>query len=313
VSSSGTGAAPNRAVIVDPGSPSGMRLADAPEPSVGSRQVLVAVQHASLNRGDLNDARSGRLPPGAVLGSDAAGCVLRPAADGDGPPAGARVVGLVRGAFAQRIAVDLDALAELPQDVDLAHAAALPVAGLAALQALRESRVVARQRVLVTGAAGGVGRFAVQIAAHAGAHVIACVGSVSRGEGLRRSGADEVVTGLDQIDEPVDVVLENVGGSQLVQAWSLLAPGGTLESIGWSSGEPAIFSPYSTIGPGKTLRSFLIAGPPGPDLTTLGQLLADGIVTVEIGWRGPVQQIHEAADALRDRRINGKAVLDMWA
>jgi NADPH:quinone reductase len=300
-------------VLVDPGEPSGMRLADAPEPSVGSQQVLVAVQHASLNRGDLNDARSGRLPPGAILGSDAAGVVLRPAANGDGPPAGARVVGLVRGAFARRIAVDLDALAELPPAVDVAHAAGLPVAGLAALQALRESRLVARQRVLVTGASGGVGRFAVQIAAHAGAHVIACIGSPSRGDGLKRSGADEVVTDLDEIDRPVDVVLEHVGGSQLVQAWSLLAPGGTLESIGWSSGEPAIFPPYSTVGSGKKLRSFLITGPPGRDLSTLAQLLADGILTVEIGWRGPMQQIHPAADALRDRLVNGKAVLDVWA
>jgi NADPH:quinone reductase-like Zn-dependent oxidoreductase len=195
--------------------------------------------------------------------------------------------------------------------VDPAQAATLPVAGLAALQALRASRVSAGQRVLITGASGGVGRFAVQLAAHAGAHVIASVGSPSRGKGLHRAGADEVVTGLDQIHDPVDVVLENVGGPQLVEAWKLLAPGGTLQSIGWSSGEPAVFPSYSTIGPSKTLSAFLIGGQLAPDLIKLVQLLADGTLSGEIGWRGSWHGIDEAAAALRARHVEGKAVLDI--
>jgi NADPH2:quinone reductase len=165
--------------------------------------------------------------------------------------------------------------------------------------------------VLVTGASGGVGRFAVQLAANGGAWVIASVGSVGRSRDLAKLGADEVMVGLDGIDRPVDLVLDNVGGPQMVAAWNLLAPGGSLQSIGWTSGQPAVFAPYSTIGPPRSLRSFLIGGEVGADLATLVQLLADGGLTVEIGWRGPWEQVAQAAEALVGRRVHGKAVLDL--
>jgi len=191
-----------------------------------------------------------------ALGSDAAGVVVRAAAEGGGPAVGTRVVALTSGAFAERVAVDVSALAEVPQSVDLAEAAALPVAGIAALQALRAGGLAQGKRVLVTGASGGVGRFAVQLAAHAGAYVIASVGSLARGQDLAKAGADEVVVGLEGVHQPVDLVLDNVGGPQMVAAWELLAPGGSLQSIGWTSGEPAVFQPYSTVGPPKSLASF---------------------------------------------------------
>jgi NADPH:quinone reductase-like Zn-dependent oxidoreductase len=299
-----------RAIVVDPSAPAALRLADLPEPVAGPSQVLVEVHHASLNHGDLNDARSGRVAPGEVLGSDAAGVVVRAAADGGGPAAGTRVVALAPGAFAQRIAVEAAAMAEVPPSVDLAQAAALPVAGVAALRALRAAGAVLGKRVLVTGASGGVGRFAVQLAALAGAHVIASVGSAARGEGLAKAGADEVVVGLDGVDRPVDLVLDNVGGPQLVTAWELLAPGGSVQSIGWASGEPAVFPPYSTIGPPKSLTSFLNAGQVGAELATLVQLVAAGRLAVEIGWRGPWEQATQAAEALLGRRVNGKAILE---
>jgi NADPH2:quinone reductase len=300
-----------RALIADPSAPSALRLATVPEPVPGPGQVLVEVRHASLNHGDLNDARSGRVPPGGVLGSDVAGVVELAAAGGGGPAEGARVVALARGAFAEYSAVDLGALAEVPPSVDLAAAAALPVAGVAALRALRAAGVVVGRRVLVTGASGGVGRFAVQLAAKAGARVIASVGSADRGEGLAEAGADQVVVGLDGIDQPVDVVLDNVGGPTLVAAWELLAPDGSLQSIGWSSGEPAVFPPYSTIGPPKSLSSFLIDADPGGELATLLDLVAAGDLAVEIGWRGPLERAAEAAERLLGRRVRDKAILDV--
>jgi NADPH:quinone reductase-like Zn-dependent oxidoreductase len=81
-----------RALIVDPSAPERLRLTEAPEPMAGSSQVLLDVHHVSLNYGDLNDVRSGRVPQGAVLGSDAAGVVAQSAADGSGPGVGTRVV-----------------------------------------------------------------------------------------------------------------------------------------------------------------------------------------------------------------------------
>jgi NADPH:quinone reductase-like Zn-dependent oxidoreductase len=300
-----------RAIVVDPQARLGCSFADLAEPSLSDGQVLVAVTHASLNRGDLNDARSGRLAPGAVLGSDVAGTIVEMLPDGSRPAVGSRVVALAAGAFAQRCAVDATALAPLPPTVDPAQAAALPVAGLAALQALRAAGLAPGKRVLVTGASGGVGHFAVQIAAHAGAQVIASVGSPRRGDDLTGAGASEIVIGLDGIDEPLDIVLDSVGGPTLTGAWDLLAPGGSLQSIGWSSSEPATFRPYATVGPPKSLTSFLIGAPVGDDLATLVTLLSTGHLTVDVGWRGSWTDLDQAADAMLGRRLRGKAVFEI--
>jgi NADPH:quinone reductase-like Zn-dependent oxidoreductase len=224
---------------------------------------------------------------------------------------GARVVALARGAFAHRIAVDVEDIAEVPDSAGLDDAAALPVAGLAALQALRAGGLASGRRVLITGASGGVGRFAVVIAALAGAHVIASVGSCTRSAGLAEAGAAEVIVGLDELSEPVDLVIDNVGGPQLVDAWQRLAVGGSLQSVGWTSGEPAVFAPYSTIGPPRTLASFLIQAPVGDDLAELVGLVADGRLRPEIGWRGGLDRYAEAVHEIRARRVNGKAVLDL--
>jgi len=248
-----------------------------------------------------------------VLGSDVAGVVTQAAGNGTGPRVGTRVVALANGGFAQRIAVDADSVAAVPPTVDLSHAAALPVAGLAALRALRACGSVLAKRVLITGASGGVGSYAVQLASSAGAHVIASVGSAARGRGLREDDAADVVIGLNGIDQPVDAILDTVGGPQMVEAWGLLAPGGSLQSIGWTSGQPAVFPAYATIGPAKTLSSYLTYGPVGADLRTLVDLLAAGDLVVKVGWRSGWDQVSEAVSQMRDRKVNGKAVLDVPA
>jgi NADPH:quinone reductase-like Zn-dependent oxidoreductase len=302
-----------RAVVADPDAPGGLRVAEVDPPRPSGRQVVVEAHHVSLNRGDLNDVRSGRVPPGDVVGSDVAGVVLRAARGGDGPEVGTRVVALTPGAFARRVVVDVDDLAEVPDGVDLAEAAALPVAGVAAIQALRAGGLetpVKGARVLVTGATGGVGRFAVQLAAYGGAHVIAVVGDASRQADLIRAGAEQVVTDVAEVDEPLDIVLDNVGGPQLVAAWSRLAPGGSVQCIGWASGEPAAFPAYAMVGPAKSLSSFLITSPVGPDLANLVRLVEEGRLRVDIGWHGPVTRIEEAVRAMAERRLSGKAVLD---
>lgn len=303
----------NLALVADPSNAATMRFDDAGEPRPAPDQAVVDVSHAGLNHGDLNDAVSGRIPPGGVLGSDVAGVVVRAAADGSGPAAGQAVVGLAVGGWAQRVAVDAGSLALVPSQVPLDVAAALPVAGLAALRTLTASGPLSGRRVLVTGASGGVGSFAVQIAAGAGAQVIASVGSEHRAEGLAELGADEVLVGLDSLSSPVDVVIDSVGGPQLVQAWGLLAPGGHLHSVGWTSGAVAQFPPYSTVGPAKTLSSYLTHGLFGDDLAQLVALVAEGRISVRLGWRGPWTEFEEATTSLRERRIDGKAVFDVDA
>jgi NADPH:quinone reductase len=304
-----------RALVVDPEAPSRLRLGNAPEPAPGPGQVLIEVQHSSLNAAELYFARTSE--PGTVLGFDAAGVVATAASDGTGPEAGDRVVSFASaGAWAQLRAVDTRDIAVVPDSVDLATAATLPVAAGTALRALWQAGPTAGRRVLITGASGGVGTFAVQLAALGGAHVIASVGSVERGAGLPQLGADEVVVGLEGVDAPVDIVIDQVGGPQMAEAYSLLAPGGTLQSVGWASGEAAALPSGSTLGspePKSIVGVYNGAGMADRrrQLETLLDLLVRGRIEVEIGWRGSWERVADAADALAARRLTGKAVIDI--
>lgn len=300
-----------RALIAAPETAEGFRLAELAEPVPQPGQVLVEVRHASLNFGEVRYL--GFQPAGGVLGYDAAGYVVQAAEDGTGPAVGDRVVAFGAGAWAQRAVFGTDSVAVVPEGLDLAEAAALPLVGITALRTLRAAGSVLGRRVLVTGASGGVGRLAVQLARLGGAYVIASVGSAQRGEGLKALGANEVVVGLDGIDEPVDVVLENVGGGHLVTAWGLLKPGGSLQSIGWASGEPAVFPPNSIFahGAAKTLQSFGDVSNPGPDLATLVDLASRGVISVQVGWRDSWKRVSDAIEALLGRRVSGKAVIDL--
>ncbi|WTW98144.1 zinc-binding dehydrogenase [Streptomycetaceae bacterium NBC_01309] len=298
------------ALVAAPEVAGGHRLADdVPEPVPGPGQAVVEVRYASVNFGEVKYL--GFQPPGSVLGYDAAGYVVRAADDGTGPAVGTPVVAFGPGAWASRAAFDTDALAVLPDAFDHATAAALPLVGITALRTIRDAGVSAGQRVLVTGASGGVGRVAVQLAHRAGAYVIAAVGTPERGRGLDALGADEIVTSLDAVDGFVDAVIELVGGAHLVAAWSLLAAGGVLESVGWASDEPATFPPNSIFahGPAKTLRSFGDASRPGPDLAELVDLAERGELDVPIGWQGSWRRVDDAIDALLGRRVAGKAVM----
>ncbi|MEV4414716.1 zinc-binding dehydrogenase [Catellatospora sp. NPDC049609] len=301
-----------RALLVDHTAPGGLRIGAAPDPVAGPHQALVEVKATSFNFGDLSHVRD--LPDGTVSGWDAAGVVRTAAADGSGPPAGTRVATFGgEPAWAALRAVDTAELAPLPDEVDFGQAAALPVAGLAALNALRRLGPLLDRRVVVTGAAGGVGRYAVQLGALAGAHVIAVAGRPERAKGLRELGAAEVVASLGEITSPVHGALDNVGGPGLAALWELLAADGAVISIGAASGEPTVFPPYSTIGRRRRLEAYVtdVAAGSGPDLAYLVGLVASGRLDPQIGWRGSWEQAAEAAEAFFARQVNGKAVLDV--
>jgi NADPH:quinone reductase len=302
-----------RAVVYDPEARANLRFADVDEPAVAPSEALIEVRATALNFGEVKFIDRMRRP-GEVPGWDAAGVVVGAAADGSGPPVGSRVVGFNgAGGWAQRRAVPTENLAVLPDSVDFGPAAALPVAGVTALQALRALGPVVGRRVLVTGASGGVGRFAVQLAARAGAHVIAAVGSAARGAGLEQLGASEVVVGLADVTEPVFGVLDNVGGQLLAQAFSLVDDGGSVQSIGMASNQPTTidFEAERQYGVRKRLEPFTVRTPFRPDLVYLVELLAAGDLDPQVGLRLSWDQVSEAAEALLDRRVAGKAVLDV--
>jgi NADPH2:quinone reductase len=302
-----------RAVVYDPQARANLRLADVDEPVVADSEALIEVRTTALNFGEVHFIDRMRKP-GEVPGWDAAGVILRAAADGSGPPVGSPVVGFHgAGGWAQRRAVPTENLAILPDSVEFGPAAVLPVAGVTALQALRRLGPVVGRRVLITGASGGVGRFAVQLAARAGAHVIAAVGSEARGSGLRDLGAAEVVVGLAEVRKPVFGVLDNVGGQLLAEAFSLVDDGGSVQSIGMASNRPTTidFEAERQFGVQKRLEPFTVRTPFAPDLAYLVELLAAGELDPQIGLRASWEDVAEAAEALLDRRVAGKAVLDV--
>jgi NADPH:quinone reductase len=302
-----------RAVIYDPDAPANLSLTDVAEPTATDSEAIVEVRAIALNFGEVNFISRNRRP-GEVPGWDTAGVVAQGAADGSGPPVGSRVAAFNwAGGWAERRAVPTGNLAVLPDGVDFGSAAALPVAGVTALQALRELGPVVGQRVLITGASGGVGRLAVQLAARAGAHVIAAVGSPARGVGLLELGAAEVVVGLADVSEPVFGVLDNVGGQLLAEAFGLVADGGSAQSIGMASNQPTTidFEKERLTGRRKRLEPFTVRAPFAPDLRYLVELLAAGQLDPQIGWRHSWERIAEGADALLNRQVTGKAVLDV--
>ena len=290
-----------------------LRLADAPAPRPGPSQALIQVVAFSVNLGEVA-FRTPDLPDGTVPGWDAAGIVVTPAADGSGPATGSRVVTFGwAGAWAELRAVDTGELAVVPDGVDLGSTAALPVAGITALQAVRRLDAVLGRRVLVTGASGGVGRYAVQLAHLAGAEVVASVGSPERGEGLLGLGAAEVVLGPQALTGRVDGVVDNVGGRQLADAYQRLASGGVVAAVGMASREATTIDfEEARIGHDRgRIETFNLAVPLGDDLRYLVRLLEQGRLEVPVGWRGDWHSYEEAIELLLSRQVRGKAVLDV--
>jgi NADPH:quinone reductase-like Zn-dependent oxidoreductase len=302
------------ALVNTPNGPAPIELREISDPEPTQDQALVQVHAFSLNRGELSSFA--RNEEGWVPGQDIAGTILRPAANGTGPQAGARIVGLVdEFGWAERAAVPSHRMAVLPDSVSFAQAAALPVAGLTALRTLRHGGPLIGRRVLITGAAGGVGTLAIQIAAHSGAYVTAIVGRPDRAAGLQALGAAEVVVGIDNAQGRFALILESAGGASLAKAITLVEAKGTIVVYGNTSAEPTTLSFANFRGaPNARVQTFSYFTSEAeerfaPDLALLVSLVADGTLTPQIGAERDWHDILEVADQLRERRVTGKAVL----
>jgi NADPH:quinone reductase-like Zn-dependent oxidoreductase len=299
------------AIVATPEGPSFTERREVAPPAPAANEALIAVRAFAVNRGELTLVQ--RRGDGWQPGQDVAGEVLQAAADGTGPQAGERVAGLAEWhGWAEQAVVPSHRLAVVPEDVDLAVAAALPMAGTTAANLVREGGPLIGARVLITGASGGVGHLAVQLAALGGADVTA-VASPQRAEALLAYGASRVVADPAETEGPFELVLESVGGASLDAAIARVAPGGTVIVFGNSSREPATLDFIAFFGHEEaTVRTYFSArheADAGQHLRMLLDLVAAGRLHVEIGFRGSWDELNDALTGLTERRFAGKAVL----
>jgi NADPH:quinone reductase-like Zn-dependent oxidoreductase len=310
-----------KAVVTDPTAASRLRIAEVPTPEPTSDQALVRVEAFSLNAGEVRTALE--ATESYVPGWDFAGVVEEPAANGSTPPKGGRVYGFVAsGAWAEYVTASAKMMARVPDSVDATQAASLPVAAVTALASLESAGTLLGRRVLVTGAAGGVGRFACQLASLAGADVFAVSRRPTLPHQLRVDGVTGAVVFPTMADAKAagryDVILDGVGGNSLALALTALAPGGVCVTFGNGSGEQVSFHPgdfYHTPDArlqGLWLGNFMLAGTDcTPMLSRLIELVRRERLRPPVHAALPWTSIGEAAERLAGQGVDGKIILEI--
>ena len=304
-----------------------LHLADVPVPAFGADQVLVRVYASSANPYDwhlicgeptLMRAQLGGIRgPRRIVGADLAGVVEGLGSGVRGLSVGDEVYGFADGAFAEYVAAPQGRVARKPTNLTFAQAAAVPLGAITALQGLRHARVAAGQHVLVLGASGGVGTFAVQLAKHAGAQVTG-VCSTGRLDLVRGLGADHVIdyTTQDPTSGAVryDLILQ-LGGTYSPRALRrVLTPRGTLlQSHGDGSRR---LGPLAAMASGILLNvvakqriTQFVAKEDTATLDELRDLIEAGHLRPVIDSQYPLEQAAEAVALVKDGRPAGKVVV----
>lgn len=285
-------------------------------------EITVRVTAISLNRGEVKRALT-VTETGVTPGWDFVGVVEDTAAAPGAPRVGARVVGMVPfGSWAERVHAPLNAIALIPDGVTDAQAACLPVAGLTALHALRKGGLLLGRKVLVDGATGGVGQFAIQLAAASGAQVYAHIRREEQRALVEGSSTGDVIVGetleAARAAGPFDVVFDSIGGSALAAALTMLRRNGICVTVGVSEGTPVTFdSALFLRASGTSLYSIVLGDdiaatePASDGLALLLRLVEQGLLTPQIGVEAPWTDVATVARQLIDRGFSGKAVLHL--
>jgi NADPH:quinone reductase-like Zn-dependent oxidoreductase len=322
-----------KAVVQDRfGPPDVLRLSDTDLPEVGADDVLVRVHAAALNPADWHIVRGDPLvarlmgvgltkPKARVAGVDAAGVVEAVGENVRGLRIGAEVLGFCRGAFAQYACAAADMVVPKPASLTFEQAAAVPIAATTALRGIRDvGKVKAGQRVLVNGAGGGVGTYAVQIAAALGAEVTG-VCSTHNVELVRSIGATHVVdyTTEDFTDGRTryDVIFDNVSSLPLTRLRRALAPKGILVLNG--GGSPGhVFGPVAGILRAVAVNTFvsqrlrpLPSRQNRQELLAVTGLIEDGKLTPVVGRTYPLADTAEGLRHVERGHSRGKAVVSV--
>jgi NADPH:quinone reductase-like Zn-dependent oxidoreductase len=313
------------------GSPEILKLREIDTPDVGDDEALVRVQAAGVDRGVwhlmtglpyLTRLAFGlRAPKNPVLGMDVAGVVEAVGKNVTRFRPGDEVFGVGKGAFAEYACAPEDKLAPKPENLTFEQAAVVAISGLTALQGLRDQgRVEPGQEVLIVGASGGVGTFAVQVAKALGAHVTG-VCSPTKLDMVRSIGADQVIdyTREDFADgeHRYDVILDIGGSSSLKRLRHALTPRGTLVIVGGEGGgrwlgvvnrllRAHLLFPFVS----QKLRTF-VSSENQEDMIFLKDLIESGKVTSVIDRTYPLAEVPEAIRYLKEGHVRGKVVITL--
>jgi NADPH:quinone reductase-like Zn-dependent oxidoreductase len=294
------------------GGPEQLFHEDAPRPIAGPGEVLVAIHAASINPVDWK-IRAGYMKAHvplsfpAILGLDISGVVEATGPDVAGFKAGDEVYAMCEpvkgGGYAEYTAVKTGILALKPKSLDHIQAAAIPLAGLTAWHALTEFGSLQRgQKVLIHGAAGGVGSFAVQIAKAMGAYVIGTAQARNQAL-LRELGVDLAIdykaTAFEQVAKEIDLIIDTVGGETEQRSWAVLKKGGILTSTVSQAQAPH---------PGVTGK-YIANHPNGAGLRELAKLAEAGKLRPIVETVLPLQETRKGHELSETGHVRGKIVL----
>jgi NADPH:quinone reductase-like Zn-dependent oxidoreductase len=296
------------------GGPEVLRVEDLPIPQAGPGEVLIRVRAASVNPVDYKIRKGGYLPADQLpltLGRDASGVVEAVGPGVTAFEAGAEVYVMLardKGGYAEYVASKAEDCAAMPKRLDFVQAAAVPLAALTAWQGIFDhGGLQAGQTVLIHGASGGVGHFAVQFAHLSGARVIATASGRDL-DFLKSLGADVAVDYRNQRFEDaahdVDLVYDLIGGDTQKRSWAVLKQGGTLVST--------VQEPDKAIAAEKQASATrYMAQPSGSQLAEIAGLIDGGKVSPTIAHTFPLDQAADAERALEDGHVRGKIVLEV--
>jgi NADPH2:quinone reductase len=317
------------AVIYDNGDPAVLRYEDVPDPECPDGFVVVDAEAISIEGGDLLARATGHLPTAPhIVGYLSAGTVSAVAAGVEGRAVGDRVVALnAAGSHAARRAVPAAMTWPIPAGLGGARAACVPVAFGTAYECLFTAGNLAEgQTALIHAGAGGVGMAAIQLAKRAGATVISTASSDEKLERLKPLGLDHGInyaTGsfVERVNEltdsrGVDIVIDSIGGQNLVDSVSVLAYRGTLVSVGVSGRAGSAIEARSLWTRNNTLRGVFLGGAILPEYARIhamiGDLLervANGELHVEIDRSFPLAEAAAAHEYLESRKAFGRVIL----
>jgi alcohol dehydrogenase len=304
------------AQISDYGPADHITIVDIDAPALTPGQVLIEVHAGSINPFDIK-IREGyvsgmisRLP--VTLGGDIAGVVRQAAPEITDVAVGDRVYGQAlvvsggSGAFAEFAATKASLVAKMPKNIDFPEAAALPLAGVSALQAIQNHlKLQPAQKILIHGGAGGIGTIAIQLAKHIGAYVA----TTATGEGVeyvKNLGADEVIDyktqQFDDLLHDYDAVFDTVAGDTYERSFKVLKGGGIIVSM-LEQPNPELMERYGVTAIAQQTR--MNSG----DLTKLASLVEDGVITPHVDTTYPLDKVADAFQAYESGTVRGKVVI----